>query len=143
MMQHNPEIETIIINATDIAKKFNHEYVTLEHLTHGMFSYQPFAAFAETFGVDVATMLTEITDYLSQQTSIVSNDPDYVPKKTHSLERVFNRAFSQVLFSNRTHVQIIDIFSALATKQTAIPVISLSNTAWNVHSLWNITTITM
>ena len=115
-MQHNPEIETIIINATEVAKRFNHEYVTLEHLTHGMFSYQPFATFAESYGVDVATMLTEIDDYLSQQTSIVSNDPDFVPKKTHSLERVFNRAFSQVLFSNRTHVQIIDIFLSIANE---------------------------
>jgi ATP-dependent Clp protease ATP-binding subunit ClpA len=61
-------------------------------------------------------MLTELTDYLSQQTSIVSNDPDFVPKKTHSLERVFNRAFSQVLFSNRTHVQIIDIFLSISNE---------------------------
>ena len=28
MIQHNPEIEVIIANATDLAKKYNHEYVT-------------------------------------------------------------------------------------------------------------------
>jgi len=115
-LQHNPEIETIIVNATEVAKKFNHEYVTVEHLTHGIFSYKPFADFAESFGVDVSAMMVELDEYLSQLTSIVSNDPDFVPKKTHSLERVFNRAFSQVLFSNRNYVQIIDIFLSIANE---------------------------
>ena len=42
MIQPNPEIEVVIANATELAKKFNHEYVTLEHLAHGLVCYKPF-----------------------------------------------------------------------------------------------------
>ena len=116
MIQHNPEIETVIANATELAKKYNHEYVTLEHLAHGLISFKPWYDLTLAFGADVDGLLTDLEDYLQKQTYIVSNEQDNVPKKTHSLERVFNRAFTQVLFSGRNHVQIIDIFLSIASE---------------------------
>ena len=53
MINHNPELEIIIANATDLAKKYNHEYVTLEHLTHGLISFKPFNDLLVSFGADV------------------------------------------------------------------------------------------
>ena len=114
MIQHNPEIEVVIANATDIAKKYNHEYVTLEHLTHGLMTFKPFNDLMTAFGVDTVGLLNDIEDYLNKQTYLVSNEADCVPKKTHSLERVFNRALTQVLFSGRHHVQVVDIFLSLS-----------------------------
>ena len=102
-MNHNPEIEAVITNATEIARKFNHEYVTLEHLTYGLVSYKPFYDLVVAFGADADSMIKDLEGYLSQQTSIVSPIDDAVPKKTHALERTFNRAFTQVIFSNRNH----------------------------------------
>ena len=116
MIQHNPEIETVIANATELAKKYNHEYVTLEHLAHGLISFKPWYDLTLAFGADVDGLLNDLEDYLQKQTYIVSNEQDNVPKKTHSLERVFNRAFTQVLFSGRNHVQIIDIFLSIASE---------------------------
>ena len=118
MIQHNPEIEVIIANATDLAKQYNHEYVTLEHLAHGLISYKPFNELLVKMGVDVNGLLTDIEEYLSKQTYIAGGDADSAkdPKKTHSLERVFNRAFTQVLFSGRNHVQVIDIFLSIASE---------------------------
>ena len=116
MIQHNPEIETVIANATDLAKKYNHEYVTLEHLTHGLLTFKPWNDLMVAFGVDVDSCIADIEDYLNRQTYLVSADVDTVPKKTHSLERIFNRAFTQVLFSGRSHVQIIDIFLSISSE---------------------------
>ena len=116
MIQHNPEIETVIANATELAKKFNHEYVTLEHLAHGLICYKPWHDLMTAFGCDTEGLLTDLEDYLMRQTYIVSDEDNHVPKKTHSLERVFNRAFTQVLFSGRNHVQIIDIFLSIASE---------------------------
>lgn len=116
MIQHNPEIEVVIASASDLAKKYNHEYVTLEHLTHGLVTYKPFNDLLVSFGIDTVGLVSDIEDYLSKQTYIVSGDADNVPKKTHSLERIFNRAFTQVLFSGRNHVQIIDIFLSIASE---------------------------
>jgi ATP-dependent Clp protease ATP-binding subunit ClpA len=116
MINHNPEIEVIVANATDLAKKYNHEYVTLEHLTHGLISFKPFNDLLVSFGADTEGMLADLTEYLDRQTYICSTEEDNVPKKTHSLERIFNRAFTQVLFSGRNHVQVIDIFLSIASE---------------------------
>jgi ATP-dependent Clp protease ATP-binding subunit ClpA len=115
-MNQNPEIETIIASAVDLAKKYNHEYVTLEHLTHGLMTYKPFYDLTVAYGADADAMIKDIEDYLDAQTAIVSRDPDHVAKKTHSLERVFNRAFTQVLFSGRSHLQVIDIFLSITSE---------------------------
>ena len=116
MIQPNPEIEVVIANATELAKKFNHEYVTLEHLAHGLVCYKPFHDLLLAFGCDTEGLLSDLEDYLQKQTYIANTQDNNVPKKTHSLERVFNRAFTQVLFSGRHHVQIIDIFLSIASE---------------------------
>ena len=64
MIQHNPEIETLIANATELAKKYNHEYVTVEHLAHGMLTYKPFNDLMLAFGCDIAGLISDIEYYL-------------------------------------------------------------------------------
>ena len=115
-MNHNPEIELIIANATEAAKNRNHEYVTLEHLAYGLVTFKPWNDLLTAFGIDIKGLIGDLEDYLQKQTYIVSDEADNVPKKTHSLERVFNRAFTQVLFSGRNHVQTIDIYLSIASE---------------------------
>ena len=116
MIQHNPEIEVVVANATDLAKGYNHEYVTVEHLAHGLMTFKPWNDLMVAFGVDVDGLTVDLEDYLKKQTYLYSMEEDTVPKKTHSLERIFNRAFTTVLFSGRNHVQVIDIFLSIASE---------------------------
>jgi ATP-dependent Clp protease ATP-binding subunit ClpA len=69
------------------------------------------------FGVDTDALAKDIDRYLDGQTYMVSKGYDIVPKKTHSLERVFNRAFTQVMFSGRKHLQVIDIYLSLMSEE--------------------------
>ena len=115
-VQTNPEIETIIANATNVAESKNHEYVTLEHLLQGMLSYDPFAEFIANYGADIDKMQQELDDYLDKQSYLKNAVNSIVPKKTHSLERVFNRAYTQVLFSGRQSLQTIDLFLSIMTE---------------------------
>jgi ATP-dependent Clp protease ATP-binding subunit ClpA len=117
MIQPNPEIEIIINNATESAKTLSHEYVTLEHLLRSMVSYEPFCELLNKFGADTTGLLADLTDYLNHQTFLVSSTT--VPKKTHALERTFNRAFTQVLFSGRTHMQIIDLYVSIFSEHSS------------------------
>ena len=119
MLQTNPEIEQIIDSATNIAVACNHEYVTLEHLLLAMMKHSPFNDIVMQFGGDVNAIISDLAQYLSEQTYLVSKGYDVVPKKTHSLERVFNRAFTQVLFSGRQHLQIIDLFLSINTEENS------------------------
>ena len=108
MLQTNPEIDHIVQESTDIARQLSHEYVTLEHVFLSMVRYEPFKEFLISFGTDVQGLETDLNDYLIEQVYLISTNSD--PKKTHALERVFNRALTQVLFSGRTHLQILDLF---------------------------------
>jgi ATP-dependent Clp protease ATP-binding subunit ClpA len=119
MIQANPEIEQVIANATDLAKRHNHEYVTLEHLLFGLVTFKPFNQLLSRFGADVDGLTRDIDDYVQRQTYMVGKKSGTVPRKTHALERVFNRAFTQVLFSGRSHVQVIDIFNSISNETTS------------------------
>ena len=111
MLQTDPEIDHIVAEATEMAKRYNHEYVTLEHVFLSMVRYEPFRSFLVDYGADVDGIDADIDAYLLGQISLISTQGD--PKKTHALERVFNRAFTQVLFSSRTHIQLMDLFLSI------------------------------
>jgi ATP-dependent Clp protease ATP-binding subunit ClpA len=117
MLQTNPEINTIIETATECAATKNHEYVTLEHLLLAMANHPPFKHIIEQFGSDADALIEDLESYLDLQTYLISQGYDIVPKKTHSLERVFNRAFTQVLFSGRQHMQVIDLFLSIMSEE--------------------------
>jgi len=119
MIYPNPEIEVVIGLATEKAKYHNHEYVTLEHIMHGLVNYEPFSKFLDAYGVDIDGLRKDIDDYLSSQTYLVSNESDCSPKKTHTLERMLNRALTQVLFSNRQQLQIIDVFVSVTQEHNS------------------------
>jgi ATP-dependent Clp protease ATP-binding subunit ClpA len=111
MLQTNPEIDHIVVEATELARHLSHEYVTLEHVFLGMVRYDPFRDFLIEYGADVEGLDADLEAYLLEQTLLISINSD--PKKTHALERVFNRAFTSVLFSGRTHVQVLDLFLSI------------------------------
>lgn len=111
MLQTNPEIDHIVVEATELARHLSHEYVTLEHVFLGMVRYDPFRDFLIAYGADVEGLDADLEAYLLEQTLLISINSD--PKKTHALERVFNRAFTSVLFSGRTHVQVLDLFLSI------------------------------
>ena len=119
MIQPNPEIEMIIKSATEQTKNLNHEYVTLEHLLKALVTHQPFTDLLSWYGVDVDGLVRDLDEYLASQTFLVSSAPDTEPKKTHALERVFNRAFTQVLFSGRQHMQVIDLYVSIQAEHNS------------------------
>lgn len=114
MLQTNPEIDLIVAEAIEIAKKYSHEYVTLEHVFLSMIRFTPFREFLTNFGADVEGLDADLETYIESQEYLVCENVE--PKKTHALERVFNKAFTQVLFSSRTHVQIMDLFLSIHTE---------------------------
>ena len=112
-MFNNSEVESIIEQAITYARQRNHEYVTLEHTLLSLVTYEPFRKQLDNFGVDTDGMIGDIVTYLDSQTTLVVQveDGEHVnPKKTHALERMFNRAVTQVLFTGRRQIEIIDLY---------------------------------
>jgi len=112
----NPEIENIVNTATTIAKDYNHQYVTLEHLLIALIEFPSFNKLLVEFGVEVEELLRDLYEYIGKQDYLVVavSTEELVPQRTHSLERVFNRAFTQVLFSAREQMETIDLYLSIS-----------------------------
>jgi ATP-dependent Clp protease ATP-binding subunit ClpA len=115
-MQDNPEIDTIIEGAVKIARTWKHEYVLTEHLLLSLIRHEPFRKTLNKFGCDVAMLETELSGYLDSCVSLVQDNEEATPRKTQGLERVFNRALTQVLFSGRRQIVTIDLYLAIMSE---------------------------
>lgn len=96
-----------------IAAERRHEYVTTEHLVLALIQHDPFRRVLVKFGADVDAMQSDIDNFLEGLTVIISDDPEPSPKKTNALERVFNRAMTQVLFMGRRILTTADLYLAI------------------------------
>ena len=117
-MQNNPEIEQLIAAAVKIAQTKKHEYVITEHLLLSLIRYAPFRKVLEKYGTDVLLLETELDSYLNSLVSLVKADVAQ-PKKTNALERVFNRAVTQVLFTGRRTVTTLDVYLAMMAESNS------------------------
>ena len=112
-MNHNPEIEQLIENAVSLARDHRHEYVLTEHMLASLIKHDPFGHTLVKFGVNADMLEKELMDYLGKIPSIDIDHENYQPKKTNSLERIFNRAMTQVLFTGRRQLTTIDLYLSI------------------------------
>jgi ATP-dependent Clp protease ATP-binding subunit ClpA len=111
-MQTNPEIEQILSQAQRLARIKKHEYVTVEHLTLALVRHGPFAATLDQYGVAIDLLDKDLEDYIDSQVHLI-NDRGVEPRKTAALERIFNRALTQVMFSGRRLILTLDLWLAI------------------------------
>ena len=113
LMQQNPEIEHIIEQAVSIARAMKHEFVITEHLLLALIQYDPFRKCLDKFGIEVPKMELEVANWVGSLRSITKDDDDYQPKKTQTIERIFNRANVQVMFTGRRSMTTIDLYLSI------------------------------
>jgi ATP-dependent Clp protease ATP-binding subunit ClpA len=117
-MINNPEVEQIIERAVSLAKDRNHKYVTLEHALLSMVLQDSFKRQLDAFGVDADSMIVDLSGFLDNQTILIEKNvtDEFHPKRTNALERVFNRAVTQVLFTGRRQIEIVDLYLSIITE---------------------------
>ena len=113
---NNPEITGIVEQAVKIASNLTHEYVVTEHLLLAMLRHPPFKKTLTSFGVQVDKMEQEVEHYLISLTGLVSKIPDTPPRKTTALERLFNRANVQVMFTGRRAMSTVDLYVSIMSE---------------------------
>ena len=112
-MQTNPEVEQVVDAAVKLARSKMHEYVLTEHLLLSMIQHPPFRAVLEKFGVHSSQLENEVDQWLNSQLSIVNTKSELQPRKTQALERIFNRANVQVMFTGRRTMSVVDIYLSI------------------------------
>ena len=113
MLQPNKDLEQIFDAAVALAVEYKHEYITLEHVLHGIVTNQSFAAILTNFGTDVNNLSKDLLKFIKEDlTEIVNANVDR-PKKTQAVDKVLNRAFTQVLFAGRQVIEPVDCFISM------------------------------
>ena len=114
MVEPSDNLQAVFERAIETAKKLHHEYLTIEHLLFAMLSEDSFEATVKGFGANSESMKNELSDFLQNKCGEITV-PDVVvkPKKTQSVERVLNRAFTQVLFNGRQRIEPTDVFLSM------------------------------
>ena len=123
MVEPSKELQLVFDKAVTDAKKLQHEYVTLEHLIYATFCEDKFLNAMTMYGADIDYIKTNIEHHLKTQCDDIKTDAvKYKPKKTQTVERVLNRAFTQVLFAGRNHIELADIVLSTLTEKKSIAV---------------------
>ena len=114
MVEPSDNLQAVFELAIETAKKLHHEYLTIEHLLYAMLSEDNFFSTVEKFGSNANALKDEVTSYLNNKCAeITVQDVVVKPKKTQTVERVLNRAFTQVLFNGRQRIEPTDVFLAM------------------------------
>jgi ATP-dependent Clp protease ATP-binding subunit ClpA len=120
MIEPSQSLQSIFENAVNLAKQHKHEYVTIEHIVFSILSDEESFKMLEGYGADANFVKVNLDSYIKNNLSeIVTSSNDVRPRKTNSVERVLNRCFSQVLFSGRQKIEVVDaIISVLSEKNS-------------------------
>jgi ATP-dependent Clp protease ATP-binding subunit ClpA len=118
MVEPSKELQAVFDKAVTDAKKLQHEYITLEHLLFAMLCEETFGTLITGYGADAEHMRKELENYLKTNLNDIKiEEKKYKPKKTTAVERVLNRAFTQVLFQGRNDITIADVFISILTEK--------------------------
>ena len=112
-MNTSPEIESIVQESIAIATEMDHEFVLTEHLLLALIRHAPFRKTLTQFGTNVKDLETDVIAYLVEIQHTITRRETESPRRTASLERVFNRANVQVMFTGRRTMTTIDLFLSI------------------------------
>ncbi len=114
MLEPNEELEQIFENAVLTAINHKHQYITLEHFLYSMVRNPTFNRILTDYGIKVDDLVSKLENYINNELiSIVDVNLNSRPKKTNSVERMLNRAFTQTLFAGRTTIEPLDCFLSI------------------------------
>ena len=118
MVEPSDNLQAVFEKAIDTAKKLHHEYLTIEHLLFAMLLDESFSNSIKGFGSDSEQLKQHLSEYLQTKCSEITIEDIVVkPKKTQSVERVLNKAFTQVLFNGRQRIEPTDVFLAMMSEK--------------------------
>jgi len=114
MVGPSERLEAVFNKAVKDAKKLKHEYVTLEHILFAMLCEEEFVNILKGYGTDVDYIKKTVQNFLKDQCDDIKvENPKHKPKKTGTVERTLNRAFTQVLFNGRNEIEATDVLLSM------------------------------
>jgi ATP-dependent Clp protease ATP-binding subunit ClpA len=118
MLEPNEELQGIFERAVQLAAEHKHQYITLEHFLYCTVTDEIFGSILKNFGTNTEDLKLKLINYINTDLeAIVDPTLSSKPKKTNSVERMLNRAFTQTLFSGRTTIEPLDCFLSILNEK--------------------------
>ena len=119
MLEANDGLENIFENSVKEAEKRRHEYVTIEHVLLSLIKDESIGTVLHDFKIQVGALIKDVEDYLDTKCNdiVAKGKEPMTPRKTASLERLMNRAFTQALFQGRQDVSSVDILISVFSEK--------------------------
>jgi ATP-dependent Clp protease ATP-binding subunit ClpA len=129
MVEPSEQLQAVFEKAVTDCKKLSHEYMTLEHLAFAMMCEEQFHEMITNYGANVEYIKTNLEHHLKTKCDDIKLESPgkYKPKKTQAVERVLNRAFTQVLFSGRQSIELVDVFLSMLSEKRSYAVYYFAN----------------
>jgi ATP-dependent Clp protease ATP-binding subunit ClpA len=119
MIEPSQSLQQIFENSMNMAKSLDHEYITIEHLLLGIMDDADSFKMITDFGADANFIKTNLDHYIKNNLSDIKNPECEKPRKTHAVERVLNRCFTQVLFSGRQRIEVADVIVSILNEKNS------------------------
>jgi len=119
MAEEYDPIESVLDKAMEYASERNHEYVVLEHLLLALANEKEIQSLIVDVDGDIEQIMADCMEYLDNKLKDIVVESADSPRKTSALERVFNRAVTQVIFSGRKKLTVKDIFVSLLSEKNS------------------------
>ena len=121
MVEPSADLQIVFDKAIRDAQKLKHEYVTIEHLMFAMLCEEKFFNQLKSFNADVEYFKTNLEHHLKTSLEEITLDTKkFKPRKTQGVERVLNRAFTQVLFAGRSNIELADVLLSILNEKKSI-----------------------
>jgi ATP-dependent Clp protease ATP-binding subunit ClpA len=120
MVEPSKELQLVFEKSINDAKKLQHEYVTVEHILFAMLCEENFENVITGYGADPTFLKSNLENHLKTALDDIKVLEPQKPKKTQAVERVLNRAFTQVLFSGRSNIELSDVFISILSEKKSI-----------------------
>ena len=121
MVEPSADLQVVFDKAIRDAQKLKHEYVTIEHLMFAMLCEEKFFNQLKSFNADVEYFKANLEHHLKTSLEEITLDTKkFKPRKTQGVERVLNRAFTQVLFAGRSNIELADVLLSILNEKKSI-----------------------
>ena len=117
-MSKNARINQLVEELFELTRGYKHEYVTLEHLLLVLIRDEEIEDLLIDLEKDPRVILENVELFLEKEIDKMDGDSNNIqPKKTAMLERVFQRALTQAMFSGRHDLTPLDIFLSILSEE--------------------------
>jgi ATP-dependent Clp protease ATP-binding subunit ClpA len=114
MIEPDEHLKTIFDEAVKVARENNHEYITLEHIALVLTTQPDVAELLKSKKtIKYPDLIADLTHYIETKLNEIKVNTVEIPKRTQSIDRMVNRAFTQAIFSGHEIVTGVHLLNSM------------------------------